>query len=91
MQMTAATERQAKRDNCMDIIKLDCKGMCCPEPLTLLRNAIRKAESGQVVELLSDDPVSLRDVPAFCKFMQHELLRLPDEEHPHSFLVKKKS
>ena len=73
----------------MDIITLDCKGMKCPEPLTLLRNAIRKAEDGQVVELLSDDPVSLRDVPAFCKFMKHELLRLPDEEHPHSFLVKK--
>ena len=74
----------------MDTITLDCRGMKCPEPLTLLRNAVRKAEDGQIVELLSDDPVSERDVPAFCNFMKHELLRTPDAEHPHSFLVKKK-
>ncbi|MBE6422336.1 sulfurtransferase TusA [Succinivibrio dextrinosolvens] len=75
----------------MDTIVLDCKGLKCPEPLTLLRNAIRKAEDGQIVELLSDDPVSLRDVPAFCKFMKHDLLRMPDDQHPNSFLVKKKA
>ena len=56
----------------MDTITLDCRGMKCPEPLTMLRNAVRKANSGQIVELLSDDPVSERDVPAFCKFMKHE-------------------
>jgi tRNA 2-thiouridine synthesizing protein A len=75
----------------MDIIKLDCRGQCCPEPLTMLRNTIRKAQAGQIVELLSDDPVSLRDVPAFCKFMKHELLSLPDEENKNRFLVKKGS
>ncbi|MBQ9221063.1 MAG: sulfurtransferase TusA [Succinivibrio dextrinosolvens] len=74
----------------MDTITLDCRGMKCPEPLTMLRNAVRKANSGQIVELLSDDPVSERDVPAFCKFMKHELLRMPTKEHPYSFLVKKK-
>lgn len=73
----------------METIVLDCIGLCCPEPLTILRNKIRNAQSGQVFELLSDDPVSLRDVPAFCKFMNHELLSLPTKEKPHSFLVKK--
>ena len=73
-----------------NIIKLDCRGMCCPEPLTLLRNAVRKAPDGQVFHLLSDDPVSLRDVPAFCKFMKHELLAMPNSENPNLFIVKKK-
>lgn len=73
----------------MDIIKLDCRGMCCPEPLTLLRNAIRKAPIGQIVELISDDPVSLRDIPAFCKFMNHELVSLPTEDKPNTFVIKK--
>ncbi len=44
----------------MDIVKLDCRGLCCPEPLTILRNAVRAGLPGQVFELLSDDPVSLR-------------------------------
>lgn len=64
----------------MDIVKLDCRGLCCPEPLTILRNAVRAGLPGQVFELLSDDPVSLRDIPAFCKFMNHTLVSLPDEK-----------
>ena len=27
----------------MDIVKLDCRGLCCPEPLTILRNAVKAA------------------------------------------------
>ena len=73
----------------MESIKIDCRGLHCPEPLTVLRNAIRKAQNGQRVELLSDDPVSLRDIPAFCKFMKHKLISLPNENFPHLFIVEK--
>lgn len=66
-------------------------GLSCPEPLMMLRKAVREASCGQIIELLSDDPVSLRDVPAFCSFMSHELLSLPDESHPHRFLIRKGS
>lgn len=75
----------------MDNIKLDCRGLSCPEPLTILRNAVRSANPGQVFELLSDDPVSLRDIPAFCKFMNHTLVSMPDDKNPNLFVVKKKS
>ena len=75
----------------MDIVKLDCRGKCCPEPLTELRNAVRKGQPGQLFELLSDDPVSLRDIPAFCKFMKHDLVAMPDEKNPHLFIVRKKN
>lgn len=64
-------------------------GLSCPEPLMLLRKCVRESDSGQLIELLSDDPVSLRDVPAFCSFMSHELVALPDNEHPHRFLIRK--
>lgn len=64
-------------------------GLSCPEPLMLLRKCVRESESGQVIELLSDDPVSLRDVPAFCSFMNHELISMPDEQHPNRFVIKK--
>lgn len=64
-------------------------GLSCPEPLMLLRKCVRESTSGQLIELLSDDPVSLRDVPAFCSFMSHELISMPDELHPHRFLIKK--
>ena len=64
-------------------------GLSCPEPLMLLRLCIRKSASGQLIELLSDDPVSLRDVPAFCSFMNHELVAMPDADHPHRYIIRK--
>ena len=73
----------------MSVIRLDCSGLSCPEPLMMLRNAIRNAEEGQIIEIISEDPVSLRDIPAFCNFMHHTLLSMPDKEHPNLFIVKK--
>ena len=73
----------------MDVIRLDCSGMSCPEPLMMLRNAIRKAPQGQIIEIISEDPVSLRDIPAFCNFMHHSLLSMPDKDHPHLFVIQK--
>ena len=72
----------------MKKIDLDCSGMSCPEPLILLKKAIRDSTKGDIVEIISDDPVSLRDIPAYCKFMKHELLSMPDDQHPHLFRVK---
>ncbi|MCI6796591.1 MAG: sulfurtransferase TusA family protein [Succinatimonas sp.] len=74
----------------MSVIRLDCRGLCCPEPLMVLKKAVRDAKSGDIVEIFSDDPVSLRDFPAFCKFMSHDLLNMPDIEHPDFFRIRKK-
>ncbi|HIV16043.1 MAG TPA: sulfurtransferase TusA family protein [Candidatus Avisuccinivibrio pullicola] len=57
----------------------------------LLRAAVRRSEPGTLIELYSEDPVSLRDVPAYCEFIGHELVSLPDAEHPHRFVIKTKA
>ena len=62
----------------------------CPEPLMLLKAKMRTIASGDTVELLSDDPVSQRDVPAYCKFLGHHLLESPSPEHPYRYIVQKK-
>ncbi len=72
-------------------IVLEVLGMKCPEPLQVLRNTIREAKAGQIIRLISDDPVSLRDVPAFCNFMQHELLSMPKEKGEFEFVIRKKN
>lgn len=71
------------------ITKVDGLGLSCPEPLMLLRKCVKDSPEGQLIALYSDDPVSLRDVPAFCDFMHHKLLSLPDDKHPHRFLIRK--
>lgn len=67
---------------------IDALGLKCPEPLILLRNKIRAISSGDIVHILSDDPVSLRDIPAFCNFMEHILVKMPDSDN--LFIIQKK-
>lgn len=72
-------------------IVVDGMGLECPEPLMLLRKCVREAKEGQLIALLSEDPVSLRDVPAYCEFMHHTLVSMPSPEHPHRYLIRKGS
>lgn len=69
--------------------EVDGLGLDCPEPLMLLRKSVKDSAVGDLIALYSDDPVSLRDVPAFCDFMGHELVSMPDAEHPHRFVIRK--
>lgn len=76
-------------NNSPNIKVVDGLGLSCPEPMMLLRKCIRNSEDGQLIKFLSDDPVSLREVPAYCDFMSHTLISMPDAEHPHCFMLKK--
>lgn len=40
----------------------------------LLHKVIRKAEGGDIIEILATDPASTRDIPNFCRHLGHELL-----------------
>lgn len=68
---------------------IDARGLRCPEPLMLLKAKMRLLHPGDTAELWSDDPVSARDVPAYCRFLGHELIAAPDQDHPCRYIVKK--
>lgn len=87
--MTNTTVASPLPDDYDQRLIVDASGLECPEPLMLLRKCIRESTNGQLIELISEDPVSLRDVPAFCDFMHHTLVALPTAEKPHCFLVRK--
>ncbi|MYM61984.1 sulfurtransferase TusA [Pseudomaricurvus sp. HS19] len=53
---------------------LDTRGLLCPEPVMMLHNAVRDAQSGDVIEVVATDPSTERDIPKFCQFLGHELL-----------------
>lgn len=40
----------------------------------MLHRTIRKAQGGEVIEILATDPASTRDIPNFCRHLGHELL-----------------
>ena len=52
---------------------LDCADLKCPLPLLKLKVAINDDCSDRAIRLLTTDPISLRDIPAFCKRTGHYL------------------
>lgn len=68
---------------------LDASGLACPMPIVRARQAIDQIESGQVLEVISTDRGSLRDIPAWCDGTGNELLDVDDQGERYVFQIKK--
>ncbi len=69
---------------------LDTTGLTCPEPVMLLHQAIRKAKSGEVVQVIATDPTTTRDIPNFCQHLGHELLAEEVDNDTYLYWLRKK-
>lgn len=54
---------------------LDVSGLQCPLPVLKAQKALRALGSGDVLQLISTDPMAAIDVPHFCAEHGHQLLR----------------
>ena len=54
---------------------IDATGLKCPEPVMLLHAAMRRLQPGEDLTLEATDPSTQRDVPNFCEFLGHALLK----------------
>ncbi|HEY0923286.1 sulfurtransferase TusA [Rheinheimera pacifica] len=68
---------------------LNALGLRCPEPVMMIRLQIRKMQVGETLLIIADDPATTRDIPAFCRFMDHELVSSDTNELPYRYVVKK--
>ena len=55
---------------------VDAVGMFCPIPIVKLKLEIGQLDSGQIVEVLADDPGFELDVASWCKETKNRLLSL---------------
>jgi len=69
--------------------ELDATGLRCPMPVLRARRALKPLATGQVLQLLADDPASAKDVSAFCKTTGHTLLETECDGRIFSFMIKK--
>ncbi|WP_406665387.1 sulfurtransferase TusA [Gallaecimonas sp. GXIMD1310] len=69
--------------------ELDVLGLRCPEPVMLVRGKIRKMTEGETLLVLADDPATTRDIPSFCRFMDHTLVAQETAARPFRYLIKK--
>jgi len=68
---------------------LDAMGLRCPEPVMMIRGTVRKMLEGETLLIVADDPSTARDIPSFCRFMDHTLLAQEVENEPFRYLIKK--
>ncbi|MCG3744510.1 sulfurtransferase TusA [Vibrio cincinnatiensis] len=70
-------------------LTLEAQGLRCPEPVMMVRKTIRNMQEGEVLLITADDPSTTRDIPSFCRFMDHQLIAAQTEALPYQYLIKK--
>ena len=68
---------------------LDCLGLFCPMPIVKTREAMKAMASGQVLEMLADDPASDADMRSWAKRTGNEFLAVTKDGAVYRFLVRK--
>lgn len=60
-------------------IKVDCRGETCPVPLVETRKALRKADPGDIVEVIGTHPASRKEIPMAVKALGLELIEQTED------------
>lgn len=58
----------------LNIIKIDCSGMRCPQPVLKLAVETAETAAGTVVEITGDCPTFEKDIRTFCDRRKKTLL-----------------
>ena len=75
--------------NIEKIKELDTLGLRCPEPVMMVRKTVRKMQEGELLNVIADDPATTRDIPSFCRFMEHTLVEANTDQTPYRYLIRK--
>lgn len=71
--------------------RLDGLGQNCATLTPLIRSSLRELVSGQVLEVVADDPTAPGDVAAWSRLSGNELVAaVPQESGPTRFYIRKK-
>ena len=69
--------------------EIDARGSFCPGPLMELIRGIKVLPAQGVLAVLSSDPGSARDIPAWVRKARHELIGAFPEQGYNRFVIRK--
>ena len=70
---------------------VDARGSACPGPLLEAKKAIGSIKVGETLEILSSDPGTKEDIPAWAGKVGHEYLgHVEDDGYERLFVNRKK-
>ncbi|MDH4101363.1 MAG: sulfurtransferase TusA family protein [Nitrospirota bacterium] len=68
---------------------IDAKGLSCPMPSVKTALALEQMEVGQVVEIITDDPVSRKDLPVWAQMTGNELVDIKEAADSIRIYIRK--
>lgn len=69
--------------------EIDLKGLNCPMPILKTKQALMKANAGDIIKVYATDPHSEIDFKAYLARTHHELLDFAIDDGVYIFLIKK--
>jgi tRNA 2-thiouridine synthesizing protein A len=69
---------------------VDARGSACPGPLLEAKKGIGKVKVGEIIEILSGDPGTRKDIPAWAGKVGHEFLGVVSAEGYDKLYVRRK-
>ena len=80
--------RSSNKSNSTETM-LDVTGLDCPEPIRRAKLALVELGAGQLLRVLTTDPVAPIDFEAFCYHLPHELLSIKQLPEHIEILIRK--
>ncbi|MDP2690778.1 MAG: sulfurtransferase TusA family protein [Deltaproteobacteria bacterium] len=68
---------------------LDARGLSCPMPSVKTALALERMSHGQVIEVLTDDPVSRKDLPVWAESTGNVILGIEEEDGAVKIYLRK--
>lgn len=68
---------------------LDASGLNCPLPILKTKKALQKMESGKILEVISTDAGSVKDLEAFCNQTGNKLVSTIEDGGKYVFTIEK--
>jgi tRNA 2-thiouridine synthesizing protein A len=79
-------EPEASADS---VAEIDARGLACPQPVLMLRQALAQVRVGERVVLLATDPLAPLDVAAWCLRTRHTLVSQIEQDGTYRFVVQR--
>jgi tRNA 2-thiouridine synthesizing protein A len=68
---------------------LDASGLNCPLPILKTKKALNKMSTGQILEVISTDAGSVKDLVAFCNQTGNKLISTTEIENTFVFTIER--
>ena len=71
-------------------LTVDARGTSCPGPLLEAKKGITKVKVGGILEVLSSDESTIKNLQTWCKKIGHEFLGYKEESGYYRIFVRRK-